>query len=79
MKTSSYPVINLIKTGENIKKIMTEKKLSVKDIQSFLKLESVQAVYKWIWGYSIPTIDNLVALSILFNTPIDKIIVIDFI
>lgn len=72
-----YPVINPILTGLNIRKIMDSKKISVKDIQDALSLESSQAVYKWIWGQSLPTIDNLVALSHIFEVPIDNILVID--
>lgn len=78
MKNSygNFPIIDLAGTGKNIKKLMSSKNLSAKDIQTFLNLGSVQAVYKWIWGNSLPTIDNFVALSKLFQVPIDKIIVI---
>jgi len=38
--------------------------------------ESPQAVYKWQWGKSLPTVDEFVVLARMFNTPIEKIIVI---
>lgn len=34
-----------------------------------------QAVYKWEWGKSLPTVDNLYALSRLFGVTIENILV----
>ena len=39
--------------------------------------ESAQAVYKWQRGDSLPTVDNLYALSVLFGTTVDEILVGD--
>ena len=36
---------------------------------------SVQAVYKWMSGSSLPSLDNLVLLSSVLGTPIDDLIV----
>ena len=36
---------------------------------------SRQAVYKWEWGKSLPTVDNLYALSKLFGVTIENILV----
>ncbi len=36
---------------------------------------SVQAVYKWMSGSSLPSLDNLVLLSSVLETPIDDLIV----
>ena len=33
-----------------------------------------QAIYKWQRGESLPTVENLYALSILFNTSIEDIL-----
>lgn len=54
----SYPVINLEKTGQKIKKLREAKNLSVRDLQEILGFESPQAIYKWQWGESLPTLDN---------------------
>lgn len=69
-----YPVIDKRKTGIHLRKIMDEKNLSVKDVQQFLGLGSVQSVYHWLNGKSMPTIDNLYALSELFQIPIDDMV-----
>lgn len=70
-----YPKINMKATGMRIRQIMDCQKLTVKDVQQYLNLSSVQSVYHWLKGQSMPTIDNLYALSGLFQLPIDVMIV----
>lgn len=64
-------------TGKNIESLRKQKKLSVKDIQEVFGFESPQAVYKWQWGDSLPSIDNLVVLATVFEVSIMNILVID--
>ncbi len=73
----SFPTINMVKTGENINALRITNGYSVKDIQTALGFSSPQAIYHWQWGKSIPSIDNLIALSIMFHTPLDSILVLD--
>ena len=40
-----YPVVDLERTGQNIKRIMQLKGLSVKDVQDFLELSTPQSIY----------------------------------
>lgn len=68
------PTINKRETGINIRKIMDERNLNVKDVQTYLGLASVQSIYHWLNGLTMPTIDNLYALSELFQLPIDALI-----
>lgn len=70
-----YPVIDIARTGQNIKQIMQMKGFAVKDIQEFLELSAPQSIYHWFDGRNLPTIDNLYALSELFRIPIDAILV----
>ena len=69
-----YPVIDIEKTGQNIKRIMKMRGLTVKDIQASLELSIPQSVYHWFDGWNLPTLDNLYALSELFCLPIDALI-----
>ena len=69
-----YPVIDKRETGINIRRIMDQHKLTVKDVQQFLGLGSAQSIYHWLNGISLPTIDNLYALSELFQIPMDDLI-----
>lgn len=69
-----FPIINLKETGINFRKIMDMRGISAKDIQEYLNLASVQSVYNWCNGINMPSIDNLYALSHLFQLPIDAIV-----
>ena len=69
-----FQVIDKKKTGIHLRQIMDERGLTVKDIQKYLKLASVQSVYHWLNGLTMPTIDNLYALSALFQVPVDEMI-----
>jgi len=75
-KHYSYPVIDTKATGQNIKRLREHAGVSVKEMQTLFDFESPQAVYKWQWGKSLPTVDEFVVLSHMFATPIEEIIVI---
>lgn len=69
-----YPILDLEATGRQIKKLRMEKHMSVTDICEYMGFENPQAVYKWQRGESLPSVDNLFALSRLLETPIDNIL-----
>lgn len=54
-----FPAIDKKKTGINLRLMMDERGLTVKDIQHYLNLGSVQSVYHWLNGISLPTVDKL--------------------
>ena len=45
------PIIDLIETGKNIKKLLAKNNMTVKDIQMNLGFTTPYPVYKWINGY----------------------------
>lgn len=69
-----YPVLDAVATGIRIKELRNARHLRVEDVAHFMGFESPQAVYKWQRGESLPTVDNLYALSVLFGTSIDNIL-----
>ncbi len=69
-----FAVLDAKKTGARIKELRKENHLTVEEVSLFMGFESVQAVYKWQRGESLPTIDNLYALSQLFRTSVDDIL-----
>lgn len=73
---SAYPVIDVQKTGENIKRIRLKHNVSVVEVQRFLGLENPQAIYQWQRGVSLPTVDHLCALSHLFDVTMEEILVL---
>ncbi len=68
------PMISKRETGINIRRIMDERGITPTDVQHYLGLGCVQSVYRWLDGVNMPTIDNLYALSELFQVPIDAIV-----
>lgn len=73
-----YPVIDMVETGKHITKLRKEKGLTVADLQEYFGFEAPQAIYKWQAGKSIPTIDNLLALSRLLGTSMEDLLVIRY-
>ena len=69
------PVINMHATGRNIAMLREQRGISVRQLQIMLGFATPQAIYKWQHGQSLPTVDNLVALSAIFAVPIDAILI----
>lgn len=68
------PILSKRETGVNLRRIMDTRGITAKDVQEYLGLGCVQSVYRWIDGVNMPTIDNLYALSELFQVSIDEIV-----
>ena len=75
MPNKVFPVIDLVATGDNIRRLRLERGLTVRDLQSFFGFEEPRAIYKWQRGESLPTVDNLYALGSLFGVPMDQILI----
>jgi len=71
------PIIDREKTGRQIRRIMETRGLTVQDVRESLSLGCVQSVYHWFDGKSMPTLDNLYALSELLQVPMDMLVVGD--
>ena len=70
-----YPVIDMRATGTHIKELMVARDISVQDVQEAMGLASPQAVYRWLRGSNMPSVDNLYALSRYLNVQMDDVIV----
>lgn len=73
----NMPVINMVKTGQNIAGLRQQAGLSVKDLQDIFGFATPQAIYKWQHGAAMPTVDNLVVLAAVFQVHVDDILVLD--
>ena len=71
------PFINTVATGRNIDRLRIEAGMSVRDMQMVFGFTTPQAIYKWIRGTSMPTIDNLVILAAMLNVTLDEIVVVE--
>ena len=72
-----YLSIRQRETGKQIKRFILENGYTVKDIQGAMGFENPQAIYKWMSGKSLPSLDNFIILSRLLHTSIENILVID--
>lgn len=72
-----YLSIQPEQTGKRIRKLLLEQGYTIREIQGAFGFENPQAIYKWLSGKSLPSIDNFVILSRLLHTTIEDILVID--
>lgn len=73
----NLPVIDVVKTGQNIGRLRKQAGLSVRDLQDVFGFATPQAIYKWQQGAALPTIDNLVVLAAVLQVRLDDILVTD--
>lgn len=69
-----YPTLDPKRIGERILELRNKRNIKVREISEYMGFGSDQAIYKWQRGESLPTVDNLYALSRLFNTTVDYIL-----
>ena len=75
MHSKPFPVIDMVETGKNILRLREERGMTVRDLQAYFGFEEPQAIYKWQRGQSLPSVDNLYALSALLQVPMNEIII----
>ena len=74
---ANLPVIDMVKTGQNIGRLRKQAGLSVRDLQDIFGFATPQAIYKWQQGAALPTLDNLVVLAAVLQVRLDDILVTD--
>lgn len=77
MTTIAYPTINVKATGARIRELRKEKGIKVIELSEFMGFSEPQAVYKWQRGETLPSVDNLFALSRILETSIEDILIGD--
>lgn len=75
MEQRFFPVIDMVSTGRNIARLREERGLTVRDLQSYFGFEEPRAIYKWQQGKTLPSVDNLYALSRILNVPMNDILI----
>lgn len=69
--------INMAKTGNNISRLRKEKGITIRQIQETMGFNTPQAIYRWMRGETMPTLDNVFALSELLNVTVEEIVVLE--
>ena len=75
MYRRAFPVIDPVATGKNIVRLRQARGMTVKDLQQWFGFEEPRAIYKWQQGQTLPSVDNLIALSALLDVPVEDILV----
>ena len=73
----NIPFIDTAATGRNIDRLRIAAGLSVRDVQMIFGFATPQAIYKWIHGTAMPTIDNMVILAAVLGVTLDEIVVVE--
>ena len=73
---ANLPVIDMVRTGQNIGRLRKQAGLSVRNLQDIFGFATPQAIYKWQQGAALPTLDNLVVLAAALQVHMDDILVI---
>lgn len=72
-----YLSIRQKETGNRIRQLLMKAGYTVRDVQKVMGFENPQAVYKWLSGKSLPSLDNLLILSKLLHMSMEEILVVD--
>ena len=70
-----FPIVDMKRTGRNIAALREQRGLSVSQLQRLMGFATPQAIYKWQHGETLPSVDNLYALSALLDVPMEDILV----
>ena len=71
------PTINMAATGRNINTMRVRAGMTVHDLQLIMGFNTPQAIYTWMRGDALPTLDNMVILATAFGVGLDDIVVVD--
>lgn len=66
--------IDAVATGKRIQELRKQRGLRVTDISDRMGFYEPQAVYKWMRGESLPTLQNMFCLSQILETSMEDII-----
>lgn len=73
----AIPTIDMVRTGQNIAALRKKAGFTVRELQDVFGFATPQAIYKWQHGTTMPTIDNMVVLAVLFGVHVDDILVVE--
>ena len=63
-------------TGRRIRSLIATSIITYEEIAFRLELASPRVIYEWVAGRKLPSIENLVNLTLMFNVKIEDVIVL---
>ena len=70
--------VDTLATGRRIRKLLDDADISIRDLQDIMGFTTRNAIYKWTQGKCLPSIDNLVVLSMVLGVSINEIVVVRY-
>lgn len=71
----AYPVIDVDRTGRQLKRACEARNITVREIQEFLGLAARQSIYGWFQGRTLPSLDNFYAISCYLGLRMDEMVI----
>ena len=68
--------IDTKQTGQRIAQVMQERGVTVRQLQTVFGFEAPNAIYRWLRGSALPTVDHLVILAHTLNVRVDDLLAI---
>lgn len=68
-----YILIDPDKTSIKLRRALNNKNITAKEIANELNVTQM-CIYRWLNGYNLPSYENMIALSIILETPIENLI-----
>ena len=68
--------IDMEKTGLKIAEACRKQGVSVKELQTLFGFAAPNAIYRWLRGETLPTVDHLVILAHALQMPVDELLVL---
>lgn len=68
-------MIDMRRTGKQLKENCDEQGISVKQIQKRLHIGSFQSIYAWFCGKTLPNLDNFYALAKMLGKSMESLII----
>ena len=75
MSKPKYTTMDMLMTGQLIKRIVSERGYSVSEIQEKLGLSCPQPIYRWYKGQNLPSVDNLYILSSMLGLHMEDFLI----
>ncbi len=74
--TNAFPVIQAKETGRLIRRLRRERNISMEDMAEYFGFTSCRTIYKWQRGDCLPSLDNFIGLSRLFDVRLEELLVV---
>ena len=68
------PAIDPVKTGANIKAMTKSRNISAATLAGYFGFSSPSVVFKWFRGDTMPSLDNMYALTVILDADLRDII-----